>query len=185
MASCQQYGQTVPRNRHDVDRAEKVEEILEAAERILRTGADFSFADIAEELGLARGAVYWYFPSKDDLFVAATARIFTQALSDPPTRAGYGRRIQWAVDKLAALQPLNMALHDHARRSKAAADLERAIQAELCARLKDVLRPHVGKQRLDDVTQTIVLFVQGLLTAPLPTAERNRRLQFLIGELVG
>jgi AcrR family transcriptional regulator len=176
----------VPRNRHEVDRADKVEEILEAAERTLRTGgfADLSFAGIAEDLGLARGAVYWYFPSKDELFAAAAARIFTEALSSPPTRAGYSRRIQWAVDKLAALQPLNMALHDRARRSKAVADLEKAIQAGMCTRLQDVLRPHVSTERLDDVAQTIVLFVQGLLTAPLPAAERNRRLQFLLTELV-
>jgi AcrR family transcriptional regulator len=176
----------VPRNRHDVDRAEKVEEILQAAERVLMKAGfgDLSFAALAEELGLARGALYWYFPSKDELFVAAAARIFSGALSNPPVRAGYARRITWAVDQLAALQPLNMALHDRARQSEAAARLEEAIQQEMCARLREVLRPHVRSQRLEAVAQTIVVFVQGLLTTPLPGPERNRRLRFLLNELV-
>ena len=66
----------MPRNRQDIDRDAKVDEIVTVAKRILNDG-DYdalSFQAIADELGLARGALCWYFPSKDDLLVAAAAR---------------------------------------------------------------------------------------------------------------
>jgi hypothetical protein len=128
----------VPRNRRDVDREEKVAQILDAAESVLTVGGydALSFTDLAEDLGLARNALYWYFPTKDDLFVAAAARSFTRALSNPPVKAGYARRIAWGVDRLAELQPLNMALHDRARHSKAAASLKDAVREQMCERLR-------------------------------------------------
>ena len=176
----------MPRNRRDVDREEKVDQILDAAAHALRTGGydALSFSSLAADLGLARNALYWYFPTKDDLFVAAAARIFTAALSNPPVKAGYLRRIAWGVDQLAELQPLTLALHDRARHSKAAAELNEAVQEEICERLRQVLRDHVEPDRLDGVAQTIVVFVQGLLTTPLAAKERNRRLQFLLDQLV-
>ncbi len=169
-----------------MDREDKIEEILDAAKRVLRSGGydALSFKQIADELGLARGALYWYFPSKDDLFVAAAASAFNDALSRPPVRAGYARRISWAVERLAELQPINIALHDRARHSDPAAQLEQTIQEQMCARLRDVLHPHVDPSRVDVVAQTIVVFVQGLLSLPLTPAERSRNLSFLLDELV-
>jgi len=176
----------VPRNRQEIDREDKIEEILQAAERTLRrVGYDgLSFGALASELNLARGALYWYFPTKDDLFVAAVARVFAEALSDPPHRAGHVKRITWAVEQLAILEPLSAALHDRARHSAGAAALERAIQAEMCSRLRDLLRGRVEAARLNDVADAIVVFAQGLLAMPLDQAERAARLRFLLSELV-
>lgn len=176
----------MPRNRRDVDRDEKIGDIVDVAALAVRAGGyeALSFNAIAKQLGLARGALYWYFPSKDELFVAAAARVFAEALSDPPRRAGYVGRILWAVEHLAELQPLVNALHERARHSEAAAGLELATQEEMCARLRDVLRPHVAAGRLEAVAQAIVVFVQGLLAMPLSPADRDRHLRFLLDELV-
>ena len=38
-----------------------------------------TMADIVEESGLSKGAIYWYFKSKDDLFVAALADVLEKA----------------------------------------------------------------------------------------------------------
>jgi AcrR family transcriptional regulator len=176
----------VPRNRHAIDRQDKIEEILRAAERKLQDGGydDLSLGALASELNLARGALYWYFPTKDDLFVAAAGRVFAQALADPPTRAGHVRRITWAVEQLAGLEPVSAALHERSRHSQAAAELERAIQEGMCARLRDLLRGRVDDRRLHDVADAIVVFVQGLLAMPLDATQRAARLRFLLGELV-
>lgn len=176
----------MPRNRQAIDREEKVEEILRAAERKLEIdGYDgLSIGALAAELNLARGALYWYFPTKDDLFVAAAGRIFARALANPPARAGHVKRITWAVEQLARLEPVNAGLHERARHSQAAAELERAIQEGMCARLRDLLRGRVDERRLDDIADAIVVFVQGLLAMPLDATERAERLRFLLRELV-
>jgi AcrR family transcriptional regulator len=175
----------VPRNRQDVDRAEKIEEIVRAGERIVRAGGyeALSFNGIAEELGLARGAVYWYFRSKDELFAACAARAIQTALSKPPQRAGYAALIIWAVDQLAEIRPIHTTLQDRARHSRPAAELLEGIQGTLTAQLRELLRPHVEPARLEPVTGAIFVFVQGLLALPLTPRERQRHLRFLLKEL--
>jgi AcrR family transcriptional regulator len=175
----------VPRNRQDVDRVEKIEEIVRAGERLVRAGGyeALSFSGIAEELGLARGAVYWYFRSKDELFAACAARAIQTALSNPPKRTGYASRIIWAVDQLAAIRPIHTTLQDRARHSKPAATLLQGIQGTLTSQLRELLRPHVTPARLEPVSGAIFVFVQGLLALPLAERERQRHLRFLLREL--
>lgn len=176
----------MPRNRQAMERDAKVEEILVAAEDALRSGGydALTFNAIAKELGLARGAIYWYFPSKDELLVAVAASAFSAAMASPPKRSSYLRRIAWAVEKLADLQPINNAVHERARHSDAVAEFDELVQRELCAKLRDLLRPHVAASRLEEVAEAIVVFVQGLLALPLSRAERERRLQFIVETLV-
>jgi AcrR family transcriptional regulator len=177
----------VPRNRQHVDRSEKVDEIVRAGERALRAGGyeALSFNTIAAELGLARGAVYWYFHSKDELFAASAARAIQTALSDPPKRGGYVNRILWAVEQLAELQPIHTALQDRARHSEPAELLLQEIQAEMCSQLRELLRPYIEPPRLEPVARAIVIFVQGLLSMQMPRKDRRGHLRFLLNELVG
>lgn len=176
----------MPRNRRDVHREAKVQEILAVAAEILRAEgyAALSHSEVARRLGLARNAVYWYFPTKDDLFAAATAQIFAAQLPPAPPASGFADRIQWAVDRLAELQPLNHTLHERARHSEAAAELEAAIQEQLCVRLRDLLAPHVDPDRLDHVTMSIVVFIEGLLTHPRTASQRRELLGFILDRLV-
>jgi AcrR family transcriptional regulator len=79
----------VARTRTDLDREAKTGEILAAAERRLRDGGypALSIAAIARELGLAQNAIYWYFPSKDHLFVAALERMLRAIVARKPPSA--------------------------------------------------------------------------------------------------
>jgi AcrR family transcriptional regulator len=176
----------VPRNRQEVDRESKVAEIREAAVDILRAGGwdALSPSAVARKLGLARTAIYWYFPTKDDLFVAAAAEIYALELGSPPDADDITVRLRWALDRLAALQPLTHTLHERARQSEAAARLEATILDGLCDRLRALLRPHVAEDRLDQVATTVVVFVEGLLAQPRSTEERQDLLSFLVTELV-
>src|SRR5438270_14019416 len=67
----------MPRTRPELDRVEKETAILEAAIQQLETGGygALSVAAIARDLGVAQNAVYWYFPTKDHLFVAALPQL--------------------------------------------------------------------------------------------------------------
>ncbi|GAA2166358.1 TetR/AcrR family transcriptional regulator [Actinomadura napierensis] len=177
----------MPRNRQDVDRDAKVAEIRRTAVSILRDGGPsaLSHSAVAKRLGLARTAIYWYFPTKDDLFVAALADVYAQDLSTPPEDDHVMTRLRWAVESLTALQPLTHAMHERAKHSPAAADLEAGFQEAMTSRLRALLAPHVEPDRLDLVTATIVVFVEGLLVQARSAQERQDLLRFLVAELVG
>jgi AcrR family transcriptional regulator len=177
----------MPRTRIDVDRDSKVAEIVEAAESALLAGGyeALSHTAIAREVGLARAAVYWYFPAKDDLFVAALGQLLARSLEKPPRTADYRRRITWAVERLAGLQQLMGALHDRARHSPAAAALQAELEQQLCARLRTALAPHVPPEQVDAVADTLVVFIDGLLARPRSKKQRANLLTNAIDALVG
>jgi AcrR family transcriptional regulator len=69
------------------DKQERHHAILDAAERLLTRSPDrvASVAEVAEEAGLAKGTVYLYFPSKEELLLAVHERHvedFFRALDD-------------------------------------------------------------------------------------------------------
>src|SRR5947209_20331042 len=124
----------MPRTRSEQSRPEKVEEILELAERRLRDGGweSLSVAGIARELGLAQNAIYWYFPSKDHLFVAALERMLMQTIARKPSRrVGDLERILWFTDRFQVLSDLRGPMNERARRSP--------VVAEFVARLDELL----------------------------------------------
>jgi AcrR family transcriptional regulator len=61
---------------HTQDKQKRYHAILDAAERLLlpSTGRGPSMADVANEAGLAKGTVYLYFPSKEELLLALLER---------------------------------------------------------------------------------------------------------------
>ncbi len=63
--------------REDVSE-ERKEQILDAATEVFaQKGFDKArMDDIVEETGLSKGALYWYFKSKDDIIFAIMDRIF-------------------------------------------------------------------------------------------------------------
>src|SRR6266508_6254251 len=97
------------RTRTELEREAKVGEILEAAERRLRDSGyeALSVAAIARELGLAQNAIYWYFPSKDDLFVATLERMLQEIGARKPRHSvDVIERILWFTDQFEALSDL-------------------------------------------------------------------------------
>jgi TetR/AcrR family fatty acid metabolism transcriptional regulator len=69
-----------PRTKEDGRR----EEIVRAALRlILKTGYNsVTLADIAEQVGVSKGLISYYFPKKDDVFVAVLERIVERLTTD-------------------------------------------------------------------------------------------------------
>src|ERR671912_253682 len=58
------------------DKQERQQAILDAAERLLRRSPErvANVAEVADEAGLAKGTVYLYFPSKEELLLALHER---------------------------------------------------------------------------------------------------------------
>lgn len=65
-----------PRAIDDADKAQRAAEILNAAERLLEQDLERppSVADVAKEAGMAKGTVYLYFASKEQLLLALHER---------------------------------------------------------------------------------------------------------------
>ena len=165
----------MPRTRAERAREEKVEEIVTLAEAQLREGGweALSVAEIARRLGVAQAAVYWYFPSRDHLFVAALRRMVAGLLvSKPPHRAGLERQVLWWVDRLDELTALRAAVHQRARTSEVVAEFERESYEGLEAMLRGALTGTVPPARAAAVATTLIAAVDGIL---LRAPSRRRR----------
>jgi AcrR family transcriptional regulator len=167
----------MPRTRPELDRDAKVAEILGVAERRLRDGGydALSVAGIARELGLAQNAVYWYFPSKDHLLVAALERM----LRDIVARKSSGQRsleskVLWFVDQLAEIEDVRAALQERARVSPVAAEFAGLLDSTSRQMLGNVLRSRVPAAELDEVVAVLVAAIRGVLLERGSAAERRR-----------
>jgi AcrR family transcriptional regulator len=177
----------MPRTRTELERDAKVAEIVEAAERRLREGGyeALSVAGIARELGLAQNAIYWYFPSKDHLFVAALERMLEEIAARKPThRVGEVERILWFTDEFQTLSGLRAAMNERARSSKVVADFVAELDALLARMLSNVLRDHVGAEELPVAVETFRATVEGTFVKGLDERERHEVLTFALERLM-
>jgi AcrR family transcriptional regulator len=176
----------VPGTRTDLDRSEKIEEILVAAERQLREGGlhALSIAAIARELRLAQNAIYWYFPSKDHLFVAVLERMLRAIVArKPPQRGDVGKQVTWFIDQVAEIEHLTAAMYEQARRSTVVADFASQLDATWHTMLSNVLAQHVPDDERAVVVDTLLATIQGLLAQRTSRSHRARILSFALKRL--
>jgi AcrR family transcriptional regulator len=178
----------MPKTRLDQSRHEKLEEILEIAERRLKEGGweALSMAGIARQLGVAQNAVYWYFPSKDHLFVAALERMLQRLVARKPGKdRGDVERILWFCEQFAELADLRAAMNERARYSREVADFA-ARQDELLSRmLSGVLERYVGPDELPLAVESFRATVDGTYGRQLSKPERRRVLAFALERIMG
>jgi hypothetical protein len=105
----------MPATRPHLDRTLKRKQILDAAEKLLlRNGYDATaMAEVARRAGVANNAVYWYFPSKDDLL--ETLAPDEQALA--------------MLAQLDQVAKLTATVHQRAQHSAAVAEMHEAFHA--------------------------------------------------------
>ena len=178
----------MPRTRTEVERGAKVEEIVDAAVRRLRDGGyeALSMAAIARELGVAQNAVYWYFPSKDHLFVAALERMLLDIHSrKPPPDRALEKKVLFFVEQLAGMADVRAALHERAKASDVAAEFASDLDGLWRRMLTNVLRGKVADDELDETAMTLLATLQGALLADHTPAERRRIVRFALRRLVG
>ena len=175
------------KTRTELDRESKVEEILGLAER--RLGEEgyegLSVAALARQLGLAQNAIYWYFPSKDHLFVAALRRMLAEiAARKPRGKVGRRERILWFADQLETLSRLRPALRERARESEVAAEFLEELEALVSRMLSNALRAEgVSEGDLPLAVEAFRAAVEGAYVKGMPRKERRQTLTFLLDRL--
>jgi AcrR family transcriptional regulator len=177
----------MPPTRRGVERDEKVDAILDAAEQRLLAGgyAAMSIAAIARELGVAQNTLYWYFPSKDDLLVAVARRLMPRvAATKPPKDAGLAAHVLWYVDRMADLSVLRSAVLDRARSSPVAADFVGEFHAVVVGLLRSAVAGRLPPDDLDVAVEAFAAAVDGVLARGLPADERHRILRYAVDHLL-
>jgi len=178
----------VPRKRQELNREEKVEEILATAELRLREGGypALSIAAIARDLGVAQNAVYWYFPSKDLLFVATLRRMLTALIAaKPPVTTGLHNQVLWFVEELQALHELRAALAERARESVVAAAFAEELSRGMRGMLSNALGDSIAEAELPIAVDTFIATVEGTVIKHLDADERRRLLMYALDRILG
>jgi len=176
----------MPRTRPELDRAEKQAAILDAAVEQLEAGghAGLSVTAIARDLGIAKNAVYWYFPSKDHLFVAALQQMGHRVFQ-AKVRAGsdWTARLLAVVDELAGLYPLLPAIHERAAASEVVRVFERDLLKDFRGMLAAGLAGRVPAEEVDLAAETVLTAVIGAYATGLSRTRRRQLLRNLLDRL--
>ena len=170
----------MPRTRHDVARDEKVDEIVDAAKRQLFDGgfAALSMAGVARELGVAQNAIYWYFPTRDHLFVAVLRQLMAEiGTQKGPASTDVFNRAVWFVDRVADVHPLLVTVRERSHASEVVADLEREIDTLVRGMVAHALGDHIPKPDVRLATESFLATIEGALLRQLP---RNLRAEVVI-----
>lgn len=176
----------MPKTRTELDRDAKVAEILDAAETRVREGGygALSVVGIARELGRAQNAVYWYFPTKDHLFVAVVERMLRDIVArKPPHRGGIERQVTWFVDQLAELEPVRSAMQEQARVSPVVSEFVADVDATWRRMLTNVLADRLPDDRREVAVDALLATITGALDRRLPAARRRQVVRYAIDRL--
>jgi TetR/AcrR family transcriptional regulator, cholesterol catabolism regulator len=163
-------------------------EIVQLAEQRLREGGyeALSVAALARQLGLAQNAIYWYFPSKDHLFVAALEQMLREIAARKPSReVGEVERILWFTDQFQALSHLRGAMNERARSSQVVADFVEELDGLLSRMLSNALRDHVPEKELPVAVEAFRATVEGTFVKGLDRRARRNVLTFTLERLMG
>ena len=111
------------RNKRDIDRGQKQDEIEAAAGRLfLEQGYDAtSMAAVAAAAGVAPNTLYWYFANKDELLIAVLNRLVMAGLQ---AQAGVqalplSEQLQWLIGQFEQAHRLVMTVHARLAQSEA------------------------------------------------------------------
>jgi AcrR family transcriptional regulator len=177
----------MPKTRVEIPKQEKVDELVAAAELRLRSGGyeALSVAGIARELGIAQNAIYWYFPSKDHLFVAALERMLRDIAARKPSRSkDRAERVLWFTDQFAPIWKLQGAMAERAQTSPVVADFVENLDELLSRMLSNAFRDHVPDTQLPLAVQAFRAAVEGTFLQGLDRRERRRVLSFMLERLI-
>ncbi|MFF1299348.1 MULTISPECIES: TetR/AcrR family transcriptional regulator [unclassified Streptomyces] len=137
----------MPRNRQQIPREERAGDLLAAAtELFLAKGYDkTTMADISAAAGVARGNVYWYFDSKDDIFAAVMDRMLSReirTLSAEQAGADPLSRLVRGLSDMRYSRPLHQAMHDRLPHSEAVRAAHNTFLGWIVGLVDEVIAEH-------------------------------------------
>ncbi len=174
----------MPRNRRPIDRAEKRDEIVVAATGLFTEVGydDSSMAKVAAAAGVTPTTIYWYFADKDALLVAVLDHLLAQALEEAAAHLedSWVDQVLWAVERLEQYSKLVTVVHARTATSPTIDQWHEGFHALMDTMLADGLaRAGAAAEDVQAMTRMSVFVVEGLLTHPLPQAERRKIIEMI------
>jgi len=156
----------MPRNRQQIPREERTEELLTAAtELFLKQGYDgTTVADISAEAGVAPANVYWYFPSKDDIFAAVMDRMLTRearALDHELQGIDPVSALLRGLSDMRAFRGLHRSMHYRMQESKAVRESHDRFMVWIRSNVERVVDQNPGVRDPEMVCDIIVSLFEG------------------------
>jgi AcrR family transcriptional regulator len=179
----------MPRNRQHIPRDERASDLLAAATRVFVANgyAATTMTDISEAAGVARANIYWYFPSKDDVFAAVMNELYGAEIADLESRNADLDAYTRLVIGLKQLYPyrfLHLEMHPRIEHSGAIHDAHETFMSwirGLVYEVVDQAGAGIDKQMLADV---IVATFEGA-RAPSETRPANELIPFILDTVLG
>lgn len=175
----------MPRTRSDTSRADKVDELLDAAESLFeeRGFAGTTTALLARTAGVSERTLFWYFPTKDHVLVAVVDRAWgrqSEALTRGPVPRDFADGLFRVLLAMRGIRHLLPTMHQRAEVSEVVEDA-RARYRDLGHRaIVAGLRPlGVPEAELDASVEIVACFTDGVLLRNLD----DDRLRYLCGVL--
>lgn len=143
---------------------------------------DSSMAKVAAAAGVTPTTIYWYFADKDALLVAVLDHLLTQALEEA---AGHLEdpwvdQVLWAVERLERYSKLVTVVHARTTTSPTIDEWHEGFHALMDTMLAEGLaRAGAADEDVEAMTRMSVFVVEGLLTHPLPQAERRAIIEMI------
>ncbi len=184
------------RNRPERSHEDKAAEIVAIARRLfLENGYDKTpIAAIAREAGIASNVVHWYFPTKDDLFVAVLEDLQSEDLEEALER--FERSAGREEQELEALltefvvrrldrYALIATLHERSHHSPAMAEFHERIHRRYAHYLSEALdRCGVPAGNRGLVVSALVTAIEGLVMHRASKREAKKMMSFLAQRLI-
>jgi AcrR family transcriptional regulator len=185
----------MPKTRTKAEHQEKANEIVNAAISQLRSGGidALSVAALARKLGVAQNTIYWYFPSRDHVLVAAMGRMAERVINEGadlegmPLDSAQKRTsrdaILSAVDRFAEVQPLRIAMRERAGSSPIVREFDERLTAFIREALREAFTPFVPEAEMALAIDTFTLASDGCYVRGLGPEERRSVLGFVLDRL--
>ncbi|MDO9353733.1 MAG: helix-turn-helix domain-containing protein [Solirubrobacteraceae bacterium] len=184
----------MPRNRADVERDAKQEEILDAASRLfLADGVETtSMTKVASAAGVAKNTVYWYFKDKDALLLAVLGRELRLASGAWEVQApDLADRMVAVVGLFARIDRLSSAVHARLRTSPLLAEWharfhagsDRWLGREIEVHLRSQGQQPLAPEELAAVVRIWTYAIEGLVAHEAPVDEVRRVCRVLVAQL--
>jgi AcrR family transcriptional regulator len=188
----------MPATRHARPRAEKRDELLAAAERLFveRGYESTTIAAVAADAGVASNVVYWYFESKDDLFITTLERMLDRVLREADAAARRSPRIGIGgvadleagltslVTRLLDARDLIAAVHERAAHSPSVGHFHDQVHARYTELLVGALRGRgVPAAQRTLTAEALITAIEGLVMHGATEAQSRTMVRFLLDRL--
>jgi AcrR family transcriptional regulator len=176
----------MPATRSETPRDDKAQQMVDAAISQVRSAGyeGLSVAGVARTLGLAANSVYWYFPNKDALFVAALDNILADlALKKPHGSRSLISRLLWFTDELQPVWQVIGPVYQRRQISPVMNEFANRLDELITTMLTNGLAVTVRESDLPLAVLTVRATVEGAYSQRLEPDARHSILRFLLKQL--